>query len=88
MAERAERLGLLLDKSKLPTLRGEEFCGAQHESWTATWRLVRRFDRDLLDRCRIHGSVRKRLELEEKKFDPFPYAPPKLTKPWERFFWD
>ena len=87
MAEHAVQNGLDLDKTQIPALTGQEYCGVQHESWTAAWRVVRRFDREIRDGSRIHGSVRKRLEETQKKFNPFPYAPKRLTKPWERFGW-
>lgn len=88
MAAHARALGLVLDMNKLPALSGTEYCGLQHESWTAAWRLVRRYDREVPDKARIHGSVRRRLEeLDATKFNPHPYAPPRLTKPWERFEW-
>ena len=87
MAEHARDHGLLLDWSQLPPLTGNEHCGNQHESWTAAWRVVRRFDREVGDGSTIHRSVRLRLDDTTKKFKPHPYAPVKLTKPWERFKW-
>jgi uncharacterized protein (DUF2235 family) len=87
MAKRAEEQGLQLDWSRLPEITGED-CGEQHESWTAAWRVVRRYDREIAAGSSISGSVRKRLEeLDQKKFKPHPYAPVRLAKPWERFEW-
>jgi len=87
MAERAKEDGLQLDWGQLPTLDGQEYCGKQHESWTAAWRVVRRYDREIAGGASINGSVRKRLEERTKTFDPHPYAPVNLERPWERFTW-
>src|SRR6185295_12969713 len=87
MAEQAAKHGLQLDWSLIPALTGQEYCGKQHESWTAAWRLVRRYDRPIADGASISGNVRKRLEESTKKFDPHPYRPVRLTQPWQRFTW-
>jgi uncharacterized protein (DUF2235 family) len=88
MAKHAEDHGLLLKPGELPELKGDEHCGNQHESWTAAWRAVRRFDREVADGSTLHRSVRKRLEDTTKTFKPHPYAPVRVTKPWERFTWN
>jgi len=88
MAKHAAKHGLQLDWTKLPKLDGQEYCGKQHESWTAAWRVVRRYDREIAAGSSVSGSVRKRLEELTKKFDPHPYSPVRLQKPWEQFNWD
>lgn len=88
MAENAQRHGLLLDSARLPRLTGEEPYGQQHESWTAAWRVVRRYDREWTGRLCLHRSVRQRFEAPSGKFKPHPYAPAKITPPWEGFDWD
>jgi uncharacterized protein (DUF2235 family) len=88
MAKRADKHGLLLNWEKIPKLDEQWYCGKQHESWKTAWRVVRRYDRPIADGASISGSVRRRLEELKKSFDPHPYAPVRLTKPWERFMWD
>jgi len=87
MADNAARHGLKLKPEQLPALTGDEYCGRQHESWTAAWRLVRRYDRPVADKSTICGSVCRRLEELDKKFDPHPYTPVPVAKPFERFEW-
>jgi uncharacterized protein (DUF2235 family) len=85
MAQHAADAGLQLDQAKLPPDDPNACFGDQHESWTAAWRLVRRFDREIVDGTHLHKSVRQRLEETTRKFKIAPYTPPKLTKPWDRF---
>jgi uncharacterized protein (DUF2235 family) len=85
MAQHAAAAGLRLDPSQLPQVDPEACFGDQHESWTAAWRVVRRFDREIVPGTRLHASVRQRLGETARKFNVMPYVPPKLTKPWERF---
>jgi uncharacterized protein (DUF2235 family) len=89
MAEHAERHGLLLDRSRLPTLSGHEFCGKQHDSWTAVYRLVRRDHRAAPHPSRLHPSVRDRLhEPDTTRFAPHPYRPESLLEPWDGYRFD
>ncbi len=88
MAHHAKRQGLQLNWERLPKLGGTEYRGLQHESWTAQWRLVRRFDRDITAGTSICRSVRLRAEEANKEsFKPYPYAPPRLIRPLENFTW-
>lgn len=89
MADHAIKHGLRVKEDALPQLDGSEYCGKAHESWRSYWRLVRRDDRQIPPGSRISVHVRQRLEEQDgKKFPQRPYAPPTLTRPWERYLWD
>lgn len=86
MADQAVKDGLELDDAKLPKPDDAWYCGTQHESYKGKWTIVRRFDREIPDGCTLHRTVYRRLsEADKKKLAQHPYAPPRLTRPWERF---
>lgn len=88
MAKHAREHGLEVDMGKLPTAEEAWYCGVKHESWTAAWRLVRRYVREIPHPSRIHPDVRRRLDEGPGKFEPHPYKPENLVQPWERYRWD